>query len=155
MVVLQPEEYQWPQNIMLESLPRVKPPVSINTEHIVLAAERGLSWDDLAVQYLVDAATLQRRFDVYYKQGLCNARDIILSAQMLLAKKGNKDMLIWLGKTRLGQGENTATNNNSSTTPEELHIELNVVENNTPERAALEQELEEKIHAADARKNIH
>lgn len=87
-------------------------PVQINVEHYRDLAGLGCTTEEIAAFFKVSKRTILRLKDdpVYadaMEQGIMTRRRSLRRWQYEAAKKGNVTMLIWLGKTELGQKETT------------------------------------------------
>jgi predicted metal-dependent hydrolase len=84
-----------------------KPKAKIDPEHVKALASAGCTVEEIADFLGVNKKTLERRFRGVMEKGR-NTRNVSLRRkQVELAMRGDKTMLIWLGKQFLGQSDKT------------------------------------------------
>ena len=84
-----------------------KPKAKIDPEHVKALASAGCTVEEIADFLSVNKKTLERRFLGVMEKGR-NTRNVSLRRkQVELAMRGDKTMLIWLGKQFLGQSDKT------------------------------------------------
>jgi site-specific recombinase XerC len=90
--------------------PTGRPPANITTEKVEQLAELGCTNVEIASHLSVDERTITRYFQkpefrMAKSRGMARANVSLRRKQLELALKGDRAMLIWLGKQRLGQRE--------------------------------------------------
>ena len=84
---------------------RGRPPITIDLEQIEEMASELISQEVIADEMDFSVSLFMTRDDVKkaWKKGNASARANLHHYQFLLAKNGNPQMLVWLGKQYLGQ----------------------------------------------------
>lgn len=88
-----------------------RPKANINWDEVGKMLEAGCSGVGIAASIGVDEGTLRKRcekdlkcsFSEFAQQKKSKGDDLLRAKQFALAMKGDKTLLIWLGKQRLGQ----------------------------------------------------
>lgn len=80
-----------------------RPRLVIDEHAVAVMAGIGCPVDEIATILGVDERTLQRRFATVLEKGRSDMRRSLRSKQVELALRGDKTMLVWLGKQLLGQ----------------------------------------------------
>jgi hypothetical protein len=75
------------------------------------------SWRELSDWYGVPVGTLRDNFADLYEKATTETKQKLRRAQLDLAMKGDRVMLIWLGKNILGQAESPVSNESSQVLP--------------------------------------
>ena len=75
------------------------------------------SWKELSDWFGVPVGTLRDNFADIYEKATTETKQKLRRAQLDLAMKGDRVMLIWLGKNILGQAETPITNESSQVLP--------------------------------------
>jgi hypothetical protein len=75
------------------------------------------SWKELSDWFGVPVGTLRDNFADLYEKATTETKQKLRRAQLDLAMKGDRVMLIWLGKNILGQAENPVSTENSQILP--------------------------------------
>ena len=68
----------------------------------------GCTLDEIADRFKISHDTIERKYNHFLIEGRAKRNAAIRSWQMKSAKEGSVPMLIWLGKTCLGQKDTTA-----------------------------------------------
>jgi len=84
-----------------------RPKAKIDPEHVRALAGAGCTVEEMAEFLGVNKKTLERRFLKVIDKGRLLRNVSLRRKQMELAMKGDKTMLIWLGKNLLGQSDKT------------------------------------------------
>ncbi len=92
-----------------------RPKVEINWEQVGKMLEAGATTEGIAATLGCDRDTLYIRckgdlkldFSALRQQKLAKGDELLRTKQFQIAMSGDKTMLIWLGKQRLGQAEKT------------------------------------------------
>lgn len=84
-----------------------RPKADLNEEHIKALAGAGCPVEEIAEFLGVNKKTLERRFLKIMQSGRLRRNVSLRRKQMELAMRGDKTMLIWLGKQWLGQSDKT------------------------------------------------
>ena len=87
------------------------PHINIDWDKVDRLLEAGCNGEQVAARFGIHADTLYRRtekdkgvsFAAYQRQKRANGDSLLAQKQMEVAMKGDKTMLLWLGKQRLGQ----------------------------------------------------
>lgn len=79
------------------------PKADINPEHVKALAGAGCTVEEIAEFLHVNKKTLERRFVKVMEAGRLNRNVSLRRKQFELAQRGDRAMLIWLGKQYLGQ----------------------------------------------------
>jgi len=89
-----------------------RPKLIINYERVAELAEIQCTQEAIALDLGISVRTLQRNpeFCRVYGAAQEKGKTLILRKQFELAKKGDRQILIWLGKQYLGQTEKTDAN---------------------------------------------
>jgi AraC-like DNA-binding protein len=82
-----------------------RPKAPLDTEHIKALAGAGCTVEEMAEFLGVNKKTLERRFSAVIDSGRLRRNVSLRRKQMELAMRGDKTMLIWLGKQLLGQSD--------------------------------------------------
>jgi hypothetical protein len=82
-----------------------RPKAKLDPEHIKALAGAGCTVDEIAEFLGVNKKTLERRFLKIMEAGRLRRNVSLRRKQVELAMKGDRTMLIWLGKQCLGQSE--------------------------------------------------
>lgn len=87
-----------------------RPPKPINLRELAKLAQFGCTLEEAAAWFNITDRTLKSRLHdpavrEVWEKGQCDGRTSIRRAQYRAALKGDRTMLVWLGKTRLGQRE--------------------------------------------------
>ena len=101
-----------------------RPRLEIDWQRVAKLCQAGCSGVGIASQLGIDEATLRKRcdrdngvsFSEFRQQNLKSGNDLLHAKQFELAMKGDKTMLVWLGKQRLGQTDKAETKNDGATT---------------------------------------
>lgn len=80
-----------------------RPRLNIDPEQVKLLAGIGCPVDEIALVLGCDKRTLERRYAAVIETGRADIRKSLRRKQVELALKGDRTMLIWLGKQLLGQ----------------------------------------------------
>jgi hypothetical protein len=75
------------------------------------------SWKELSDWFGVPVGTLRDNFADLYEKATTETKQKLRRAQLDLAMKGDRVMLIWLGKNILGQAESPVSNESSQVLP--------------------------------------
>ena len=75
------------------------------------------SWKELSDWFSVPVGTLRDNFADLYEKATTETKQKLRRAQLDLAMKGDRVMLIWLGKNILGQAESPVSTENSQVLP--------------------------------------
>lgn len=75
------------------------------------------SWKELSDWFGVPVGTLRDNFADLYEKATTETKQKLRRAQLDLAMKGDRVMLIWLGKNILGQAETPVSNESSQVLP--------------------------------------
>lgn len=75
------------------------------------------SWKELSDWFGVPVGTLRDNFADLYEKATTETKQKLRRAQLDLAMKGDRVMLIWLGKNILGQAESPVSTENSQILP--------------------------------------
>ena len=75
------------------------------------------SWKELSDWFGVPVGTLRDNFADIYEKATTETKQKLRRAQLDLAMKGDRVMLIWLGKNILGQAETPVSNESSQVLP--------------------------------------
>lgn len=108
-LLLQPDDYELPNftaGWAKAHLEKMKQPVKVTRRQMQYFGERGVSWTDIERFYGVSRVTLKRYYQADYEKGVATTNAALHNKMVELALAGNPTMLIWLGKNRLGQGDN-------------------------------------------------
>lgn len=84
-----------------------RPKAKIDPDHVVALAKAGCTVDEMAAFLKVNKKTLERRFGKVIDEGRLTRNVSLRRKQIELAMKGDRTMLIWLGKQLLGQSDKT------------------------------------------------
>jgi hypothetical protein len=84
-----------------------RPKAKIDPEHVKALAGAGCTVEEIAEFLSVNKKTLERRFLIVMESGRLRRNVSLRRKQMELAMRGDKTMLIWLGKQCLGQSDRT------------------------------------------------
>lgn len=87
-----------------------RPPLNLDTEQVEELAKLGCTYDEIAAVLKCSADTLSRRYSDVIENGRQRGNESLRRKQFELAMKGDRVMLIWLGKQRLGQSEKSEQN---------------------------------------------
>jgi hypothetical protein len=90
--------------------------LELNEASVYKLAQIGCTYDEMATILACDEVTLRNNYSSTIKEGWSDLNMSLRRSQVILAKKGNATMQIWLGKQRLGQREPkdvTVTQNDS------------------------------------------
>ena len=96
-----------------------RPPAIIDWKAVDRLLQAGCAGTQIAARLGIHANTLYERcsqehkcdFSDYSQQKREHGETLLLEQQFTIAMKGDKTMLIWLGKQRLGQKERSANEN--------------------------------------------
>lgn len=96
-----------------------RPKRIVDPDQIKELAKLGCTWDEIAGVLQIARGTLsarmkEKRYRDAYDQGLAEGETSLRRAQFDGAVGGNTGLLIWLGKTRLGQIEKIETINETT-----------------------------------------
>lgn len=80
-----------------------RPLKQIDPEQVKLLAGIGCPVEEIALVLGCDKRTLERRFAVVIETGRADMKKALRRKQVEIALKGDRTMLIWLGKQLLGQ----------------------------------------------------
>jgi hypothetical protein len=108
-VVLQPDDYDLPgftPQWAKAHIQKMKQPVKVTRKQIQFFGERGVPWHEIEKFYNVDRVTLMRYYLTDYEKGVANTNISLRNKMVEVALAGNVTALIWLGKNRLGMGDN-------------------------------------------------
>ena len=75
------------------------------------------TWKELSDWFEVPVGTLRDNFADLYEKATTETKQKLRRAQLDLAMKGDRVMLIWLGKNILGQAESPVSKDNSQVLP--------------------------------------
>lgn len=94
----------------MKDAPRGRPPVEINLAKLEQYAELGCTNKEIAQYFGVSERTIELRrrreeFRTAMDRGVARANISLRRKQLEMALAGDRTMLIWLGKQRLGQQE--------------------------------------------------
>jgi len=84
-----------------------RPKAEIDPEMVIALARVGCTVEEMAETLGVNKKTLERRFDKIIESGRLKRNVSLRRKQMELAMRGDRTMLIWLGKNLLGQTDKT------------------------------------------------
>lgn len=87
-----------------------RPLANIDPEQVRLLAGVGCPVEEIAFHLGCDKRTLERRFAALIEKGRADIRSSLRRKQVELAMKGDRTMLVWLGKQLLGQRDNMDSN---------------------------------------------
>jgi predicted metal-dependent hydrolase len=105
-----------------------KPKAKIDPEHVKALASAGCTVEEIADFLGVNKKTLERRFLPIMEKGR-NTRNVSLRRkQVELAMRGDKTMLIWLGKQFLGQSDKTQLSGKDDGPIKHLHSVANLTD---------------------------
>ena len=98
-----------------------RPPVRIDWKKVDKLMEAGCSGTEIAAHIGIHRETLYKRsvddhgmeFTDYIQQNKAKGDSLIRVKQFQLAMEGDKSMLVWLGKNRLGQSDKAAVDHTS------------------------------------------
>lgn len=93
--------------------PNGRPRIELDVEKIRELSANGSTQEEIAAEMQCSVDTLQRNYRQYLQDGFLCGNISIRKAQFRKAMNGDTGMLIWLGKTRLGQKEPESTKDNS------------------------------------------
>ena len=82
-----------------------RPKAPLDPEHVKALAGAGCTVEEMAEFLGVNKKTLERRFSAVIDSGRLRRNVSLRRKQMELAMRGDKTMLIWLGKQLLGQSD--------------------------------------------------
>jgi predicted transcriptional regulator len=82
-----------------------RPKAQINVEVVKALAAIGCPVEEIADEVGVNKKTLERRFSKDIEKGRLKRNRSLRRKQFELAMKGDRTMLVWLGKVLLGQSE--------------------------------------------------
>lgn len=82
-----------------------RPAKKLNAAQITKLAKYGLTQEEMADFFNVSVDTIARNYAEAYKKGRAALCESLKRKQVQLALKGDKTMLVWLGKQYLGQKE--------------------------------------------------
>lgn len=90
-------------------------PIEIDWDRVDRLLEAGCHGTEVAAYFGIHEDTFYKRveqeklmgFSAYSRQKKCRGDSLLRAKQTEVAMKGDKTMLVWLGKQRLGQKENT------------------------------------------------
>lgn len=82
-----------------------RPLAKIDPKQVEQLAAIDCSYAEMAAVLGCDPATLTRRFAQVIEKGRASGRGSLKRMQFKLAMEGDRTMLVWLGKVRLGQKE--------------------------------------------------
>jgi hypothetical protein len=96
-----------------------RPKVSIDWDEVGELLEAGATAESIALAIGIDTKTLYNRceadtkvtFSAFSQQKKARGIESLRVKQYQVAMEGDKTMLIWLGKQRLGQSDKTETKN--------------------------------------------
>jgi hypothetical protein len=96
-----------------------RPKVSIDWDEVGTMLEAGATAESIAASIGVSTDTLYNRcksdlnsdFSAFSQQKKAKGLESLRAKQYAVAMEGDKTMLIWLGKQRLGQSDKTETKN--------------------------------------------
>lgn len=100
-----------------------RPKAQIDWSKVGKLCQAGCSGVGIASQLGIDEATLRKRceqdnkvsFSEFRQLNLQSGNDLLKAKQFELAMKGDKTMLVWLGKQRLGQTDKAETRTDGET----------------------------------------
>lgn len=85
-----------------------RPPLDISPEQVEELSAMDCSYAEMAAAVGCDPSTLTRRFAQAIQNGRLRGNVSLRRSQFNLATGGDRTMLIWLGKQRLGQSDKSA-----------------------------------------------
>lgn len=88
-----------------------RPKRDIDEDRVAELAFQGASVNEIALAIGVDDQTLHNRYSKLIAKKKAERRIWLKEQQNRVAEEGNPTMLIWLGKTELGQAEPVAATN--------------------------------------------
>lgn len=86
-----------------------RPKLNITDSQVEAVARLHCTYDEMAAVLHCSVDTLERRFADVVKSARENAKTSLRRAQWVSALKGDRTMLIWLGKQYLGQSDMATT----------------------------------------------
>lgn len=100
-----------------------RPQVEIDWKQVGMLLEAGCQGTEIAAQLGIDPETLYNRckrdnkmgFTEFSQQKRMRGDNLLRAKQFSLAMDGDKTMLVWLGKQRLGQRDNLTVHNEGAT----------------------------------------
>lgn len=85
--------------------PTGRPPIPIDEDEVYKLAQFGCTYREIGSFFGVSEATIHERFQTTVEKGRDHLKKVIRKKQVELALKGDRTMLIWLGKQLLDQRE--------------------------------------------------
>src|SRR3954467_6507560 len=82
-----------------------RPPLEIDPDEVVDLVRSGVPVVEVAESFGCDRGTLYRRFGKAIRRAKVLRKLALLEAQWKVVEAGDVGMLIWLGKTELGQSD--------------------------------------------------
>jgi len=83
-----------------------RPRAVVDAETVGKLAEMGCTTDEIGDWFNVDGSTIRRNFGHVCRQAKAKTKVKLRNAQLETALKGDKTMLVWLGKQLLKQSDN-------------------------------------------------
>lgn len=102
-----------------------RPLAQIDAKQVEKMASYGCTNEEIGDVFGVNEGTIRKRFSVVLTKARANMKQRLRQAQYRAALNGDRTMLVWLGKTMLGQKEVSTTEwrDVSKMTDEELAAE--------------------------------
>ncbi len=120
---------------------RGRPPVEIDLGELESLCELGCTNREIAAHFgvserLIELRRRRQEFRAAMERGEARANLSLRRQQMKLALKGDKTMLIWLGKQRLGQSDRLSSEHSVAADAGPLKINVNFVSAKKKDEAA-------------------
>jgi hypothetical protein len=106
---------------------RGRPPVDIDLTVLEALAQVGCTNIEIAARFGVSERTIEIRrrsagFRAVMERGVARGNISLRQKQMKMALAGDRTMLVWLGKNRLGQKDKTELSGEVKITPPKIHV---------------------------------
>lgn len=83
-----------------------RPRAKVDAKQVGKLAELGCTSDEIGEWFNVDGSVIRRNFGHVMRQAKAKTKAKLRNAQLETALKGDKTMLVWLGKQLLSQSDN-------------------------------------------------
>lgn len=93
---------------------RGRPRANIDLKQLVKLAEIGCSTDEMGDFFGVDGSVIRRHYNDVLKQVKAKTKARLRQSQLDTALKGDRTMLIWLGKQMLSQSDTGERNDDTN-----------------------------------------
>jgi hypothetical protein len=123
IMILKPNQYEWPSSIPSEYLPKKKPTVTIDDAEIKEAAMKGVTWEQLEQYYMVDKETLKKHYFIMYSKERAKLEINVLDGMVNSALGGSDAMLKFLSINWLKMTERSITEIVSVDTPDVAELD--------------------------------